>query len=197
MKKAAGFTLVEIMITLIIVGILLVVGVPSLQSFLQNNRLIASTNALVSAFHVARSEAIKNNSRVSICESDDGESCSETGSWRDGWIVFVDSNGDLANTGAPCAAPNTDCLLRIHDGYDDQQLSITGADADGAAVSSFTFTSRGLPKLASGEAASGVFSVCMYDGSNNVTWARAVILNLSGRVRVSDNAAVINCPASP
>lgn len=194
MKKYSGFTLIELMITLFIVGVLLAVGVPSLKTFMQGNRLIAASNELISALHVARSEAIKINSRVSICESGDGKTCSNSGSWENGWIVFVDANGDLANTGAPCAAANTDCLLRIHDGYNDAQLTIAGLDANAAAINSFTFSSRGLPKAVNGSSQSGAFSLCSLDTSGNTIGSRAVVLSLSGRVRVSDNAAVISCP---
>ena len=197
MKKYSGFTLVELMITLFIVGILLAVGVPSMKTFLQSNQLIASTNELISAFHVARSEAIKQNSRVTICESSDGKTCATTGSWREGWIVFVDADGDLGNTGGPCVAANTDCLLRIHDEISDPDFSLTGVDANSAAVNSITFTSRGLPKSTIGDAESATFSVCSYDSSNNVLGSRAVVLGFSGRVRVSDNAAIISCPATP
>jgi len=194
MKKYSGFTIIELMITLIIVGILLAVGVPSLRSFMQGNQLIAASNELVSALHVARSEAIKLNSRVSICESSDGATCSNTGSWNNGWIVFVDANGDLANTGAPCAAVNTDCLLRIHDAFNDNQLTVAGVDANAAAINAFTFSSRGLPKAVNGSSQSGVFSVCSLDTAGNTIVSRAVVLSLSGRVRISDNPAVISCP---
>ncbi len=194
MKKYSGFTLIELMIALAIVGILLTLGVPSLKTFMQRNQLTASTNELISALHVARSEAIKQNSRVSICESSDGANCAVTGSWANGWIVFVDANGDLANTGAPCVAPNTDCLLRIHDGFTDNQLTVAGVDSNLAAINSFTFSSRGLPKSVVGAAQSGIFSICSLDGSGGTLDSRAVVLSLSGRVRVSDNAAVISCP---
>ena len=201
MKKHTGFTLPELLITLAIVGILLTVGVPSLKTFMQGNQLIASTNELISALHVARSEAIKLNTRVSICESSDGATCAVTGSWKNGWIVFIDGNGanpgDLVNTGSPCTAANTDCLLRIHDAIDDDLLSISVLNPAKNSVSSFTFTSRGLPKAANGAVESGVFSLCSFDSNNNVIDARAVVLSLSGRVRVSDNQAVISCPANP
>jgi type IV fimbrial biogenesis protein FimT len=197
MKKHTGFTLIELMITLAIIGILLTVGVPSLKTFMQSNQLIASTNELISAFHVARSEAIKLNTRVSICESSDGATCAETGSWKNGWIVFVDGNGatpgDLVGTGDACADDtNTDCLLRVHDAITDKLLSVEAAN-----VSSFTFTSRGVPKAANGTSQSGVFSLCSFDSSDNVIDSRAVILSFAGRVRVSDNPKVILCPTAP
>ena len=190
MKKHSGFTLIELMITLFIIGLLLMVGLPSMKSFLQSNQLVAATNELLSAVHVARSEAIKSNGSVTICESSNGTSCSTTGTsnWENGWIAFIDANGDGVGTGAICAAANTDCLLRIHQGFTDPSLTIAGLDADNQPIKSFTFTSRGLPKNADGSPQSGTFSVCSGNGD------RAVILSLSGRVRISDNTAVITCP---
>ncbi len=112
--------------------------------------------------------------------------------------MFVDFDGNLVNNGLPCVAINTDCLLRVHDAINDPLLSMSGVvDSNGNAVSSFTFTSRGMPKDTSGVLESGVFSICSFDVSNNVIGSRAVVLSLSGRVRVSDNAAVISCPATP
>jgi type IV fimbrial biogenesis protein FimT len=199
MKKNSGFTLLELMITLVIVATLLTVGVSSLKTFMQGNQLVSSTNELLSALHIARSEAIKSNGRVTICESSNGTSCTTTGDWKNGWIVFIDAggNGNLLGTGAACTATGTDCLLRVHDGFTDNLLSVSGVDNSGAPITSFTFTSRGLPKASNGSTQFGTYSICSFDDSNNVINSRAVILSLSGRVRVSDNTAVISCPAIP
>ena len=195
MKKYSGFTLLELMVTVALIGILLSVGMPSLKVFIQGNQLIASSNELLSALNLARSESIKLNSRVTICESSNGTSCSATGDWSNGWIVFVDANGDLVGTGEACAAINTDCLLRVQDGSGDDQLSIAGVDSNAAAITSFTFSSRGLPKAQNGSSQSGVYSVCSYDNNDKKIGERAVVLSLSGRVRISDNSAVITCQA--
>ena len=196
MKKHSGFTLIELMVTLSIVSILLTVGLPSLKTFMQGNQLIASTNELVSALHLARTEAIKLDTSVTICESTNGTSCTGPGTdnWEDGWIVFVDADGNLEGTGAPCAALGTDCLLRVHDAFTDNQLTVAGVNAGGADISSFTFNARGLPRSAAGGSQSGTFSLCSLDDSGSTLDSRAVILSLSGRARISDNAAVISCP---
>ena len=195
MKKHTGFTLVELLITIAIVSVLLVVGLPSLKTFMQGNQLVASTNELISAIHVARSEAIKLNTNVTICESSDGTTCATTGNWENGWIVFVDGDiTPLAGTGVACTAVGTDCLLRVHAAFTDDQITVSGADSGGTSVSSYTFNSRGLPRDAAGSSLSGNFSICSLDDSGGTISSRAVVVSLSGRVRVSDNAAVISCP---
>lgn len=196
-----GFTLLEVLVTISVVAVLIGVAVPSIDSFVQNNRLIAASNDLVSAMHIARSEAIKNNTRVTVCASSNGTTCATNGDWKDGWVVFLDGggNGDTVGTGIACSSSNvgSDCLLRSHDGYTDPQLSITALNDSNAAAYDFTFTSRGTPKTPTGDEKSGTFSLCTYDSSNNVTGSRAVVLAISGSSRVTDNTAVITCPATP
>lgn len=95
MKSIQGLTLIELMVTLAVVAILLVVGVPSYRSFVQENRAASQTNAVVRALTYARSEAIKRAEVVTICQSNNQSSCG--GGWADGWIIFsdVNQNGSL------------------------------------------------------------------------------------------------------
>lgn len=197
MKKNSGFTLVELLITIVIVGVLLAVGIPSLKTFMKGNQLVASTNELVSAFNVARSEAIKRNASVTVCESTNGTTCTSaaTGSWESGWIVFVGAVG--SSTGAACTGANvgTSCLLRSHEAIGNQ-ITISAENMDtSTVVGSATFNARGLPRTVSGAALTAKFNVCSLDDSGATISSRAMMLNLTGRVRISDNAAVITlCP---
>lgn len=197
MKKNSGFTLVELLITIVIVGVLLAVGIPSLKTFMKGNQLVASTNELVSAFNVARSEAIKRNASVTVCESTNGTTCTSaaTGSWESGWIVFVGAVG--SSTGAACTAANvgTSCLLRSHEAIGNQ-ITISAENMDtSTVVGSTTFNARGLPRTVGGAALTAKFNVCSLDDSGATISSRAMMLNLTGRVRISDNAAVITlCP---
>ena len=201
MKKNSGFTLIELMVTMIIVGILTVIGGPSISSFFSGGHLVSSSNELVSAIHIARSEAIKLNRKVTICVSSDGASCLVgSNKWQKGWIVFVDANNDRIGTGTSCSAAtdiSSDCLLRIHEKIDDDRFSVTGIfDHDSSDIEWLTFTSRGLPKDGSASR-SGVFSICAFEKSNNnIVGSRAVVLNLSGRIRISENVTAL-CPATP
>lgn len=90
-RTNAGFTLVELIITLVIATVLVVVGVPSMRSFIQDSRIITASNELITALNYARSEAIKHYTEVTLCPSDDGATCTAT-DWERGWLVFVDGD---------------------------------------------------------------------------------------------------------
>jgi type IV fimbrial biogenesis protein FimT len=97
MKRAQyGFTLLDLITTLTVLGILVAVGVPSFSSAIRNNRIAAGTNELVTALTFARSEAMKRGDTVTACPSTDGDACAASDDWSTGWFVFVDLNADGA-----------------------------------------------------------------------------------------------------
>lgn len=87
-KRARGFTLIELMVTVAVVAIVLGIAVPSFQKQILNNKSITLGDEFAQALNYARSEAVKTKKRVSICASSDGATC--TGNWTDGFIVFRD-----------------------------------------------------------------------------------------------------------
>lgn len=91
-RTAKGFTLLELLITLSIAGILLAIGVPSFTSMMAESRISAQYNSLVGSLYHARSEAIKGAADVTVCPRDmiDGTQCGDSSDWRNGWIVFID-----------------------------------------------------------------------------------------------------------
>jgi type IV fimbrial biogenesis protein FimT len=64
--KKSGFTLIEMMITLAILGILISIALPSFTTMLERQKLKAATEQLLSIFNLAKTEAIKNNSLIYI-----------------------------------------------------------------------------------------------------------------------------------
>ena len=95
MKKAhTGFTLIELLIALTIGGLLLGLAVPSFTNMMRNNRLTTEANNLVTAFNIARSQAIHRRGTITVCPSTNQTSCTGD-SWDDGWIVLVDATDDV------------------------------------------------------------------------------------------------------
>lgn len=88
--RLSGFTLVELMITLSVAGILLAVAVPSFNRMMVTSRVTAQSNELVAALNFARSEAIKRNVSMALCRARAADSnvCTspDTGNWQF-WIV--------------------------------------------------------------------------------------------------------------
>lgn len=96
-RALRGFTLIELMAAIAVLGILLSMAVPSFQSMLLRSRLTSQTSDLVADVLYARSEAAARGRWIVICPSSDGSTCSST-DWADGRVVFVDSDRDGART---------------------------------------------------------------------------------------------------
>jgi type IV fimbrial biogenesis protein FimT len=100
-RTQTGFTLYELLTTVLIVGVVLAIGVPNMQSFRQNSRMTATANDLHSSFHLARSEAARAKTPITICASADSMTALPTcgGELEAGWVVFEDRNGDITLDG--------------------------------------------------------------------------------------------------
>lgn len=96
MHSQNGFTLYELLITTLVIGVILTLGVPNMQEFTRNSRITAASNDLHSSLLLARSEAARSRENVTICASNnsmDPAATCNSASFDDGWIVFLDSNG--------------------------------------------------------------------------------------------------------
>jgi len=89
-SRSAGFTMIELMIGLLIIAILIGLAAPTFREFTRNNQVTATNNDLVTALNLARSEALRRGTAVTVCSSTDGLKCGVAGDWAAGWIVFQD-----------------------------------------------------------------------------------------------------------
>ncbi len=185
-NRARGFTLMELMIVLTLAAIVLALGAPSFNDFRRNNRLTSTANDMLAAVQLARSEAIKRQTSVSLCASNnpragDAATCS-TGNFT-GWVVFEDGNGDCLRVGAG-------------------EPVIAGAAADGAVTAvadgfCVSFAPTGFSRdLAAGiEAQQIVFCDergLALQGGTNQSAARGILLTRTGRAQITRDPTVIN-----
>lgn len=197
MKKHTGYTLIELMVTMAVMATILSVGLPQLSIYFQSNSMISNTNEIVAGLHLSRSEAIKRQTRVSMCQSSDQVSCTGTANWEEGFLVFADDGGILPGN---CTFDVGEVVLRVNAGADGSKVTIRSNDVMNQIEKCVTFTSRGVPKAINGASQSGTFRICDSRGLKInadlvTTVARGVVLALSGRVRsTNDKDMITSCP---
>jgi type IV fimbrial biogenesis protein FimT len=186
-RRETGFTLYELMITLLIVGVVLSFGLPNLRGVAANSRITTAANDLHASFQLARSEAVRAKSNVTICASadplDPGSDCG--GSWDQGYIVFLDDDGDLARNGA------NESVLRAHGPIDSE---LTLAVANDATYFSYAPTGLGRGDVGGNPALSQVI-VCDERGTDETSQgfsaARLFITTPQGRATVVRDLAPV------
>lgn len=102
MKKVRGFTLVELMVTIAVAGILVTVALPAFNNILSGWRLTNVTNEIVAAVHLARSDAVRLNRNVSLCRAASAVAAAcAGGAANDLWQHWIVSNGNIARRASP------------------------------------------------------------------------------------------------
>lgn len=83
-----GFTLIELLMTLAVAAVIATLAVPSMKSYIDTSRLRAAAEAIAGDLQLARSEAVKRNSNISVNFDADGSTT---------WCYGLDEN-----TGCDC-----------------------------------------------------------------------------------------------
>jgi type IV fimbrial biogenesis protein FimT len=175
-RPLAGVSLVELLSTTAIALTLTAFAVPSMRAFVSTQYTLAASQAIRSHLALARHTAVTSATDVVLCPSSDGLHCTGGFDWSDGWVVFLDADGDRQRGAA------------------ERRLAVAERLSGGARL----ITSSGRRKV--------VYRSHGGTGGSNVTFRickaaqperrRAVIVNITGRSKVSDrdsNGRPIEC----
>lgn len=181
-----GFTLYELLVTVIVMGIILSLGVPNFLEFTRNNRMAATSNNLLAAFTLARTEAVKRKALVTVCSSLNAEAANPAcgGTFADGWVVFADDDGDIA----------IDAGEEVIRGVGDIPDGITLQTNGGANYFSYAATGFGRGNVGGAPALRGAL---MCDARGNVpaagglSAARALRMDGPGRPQIVREVALV------
>jgi type IV fimbrial biogenesis protein FimT len=159
--RQQGFTLIELMVTLIVLVVLLSIGIPSFTTWVKNNRLDTATRTLASALQLARNEAISRQTAVTI---DSG------GNWGNGLTIYTDETPE-GNT----AQALVDVLIK------DLTFSMDGITTTTNDDRYISFTNTGL--LSTTDASPLILTLCHSTGEAEGT---QITINAVGRTSISN-----------
>lgn len=168
--KPMGFTLVELLIGIAIVAILAAVAAPSFHNLVQNGRVSAQADRLMSALQLLRMEAIKRNRTVRLCQSSSGYTC-DGSSWGDGWLMWVDTEGD-----GSLEAEDSQEVIRYFEPISDQVLLTNSRSS----LTWIGYRGDGTPVGSTGMANS-TWSFCPSSGDDEL--GREIVISRTGRAR--------------
>ncbi len=171
-RQMGGFTLVELMVTMAIVGILAGLAVPSFGTMIAQNRMVTQTNELVGMLNLAKSEAIKRGAAVRL--------------------AAISGTAIYSSSGVQVALSSGGTVIRTKPAFDGQTYVTRVTSASLATLSTASdlayleFSSRG-GTTSGGDA---FFRIC--DSGNASIVGRVIKVNQVGRIQLQ--STTITCP---
>ncbi len=163
----SGFTMIEIMVTVAIAGILAAVAFGSLRNQLPRARTNSAARQLRSDLQKAKLEAIKRNTNCLVAFT------KSAGNDRGACATCIDSNGDNA-----CKAAD-DIMVTDLDFNDYDSVELSDANFSGNQI--FVFDSRGMPKQTTGAMS---FGTAVVNCTSDANYSRSVVMSSVGRLKI-------------
>ena len=192
----AGFTIVELMITLLVVAIMLRIAMPAFATWIGNVQLRGSAESVVNGLNLARAEALRRNARVmfSMAGNDGGATA-----WS---VCEVAAGGTVCDANVP--------VIQVRDGGEESgharagattSVALVGPDAVATALSpgegmpaSVIFDGRGRPLVAAGWSNAVRIDVRNTSLPAEDERRMVVLLGASGGARMCDPLATAGDP---
>jgi len=156
-----GFTLIELMVTITIMGIVTAIGVPSFKSVVTGTKITTTVNKMVASINFSRSEAVKRNQYVVLLKNGVDDK-----NWSEGWKIFVDENRNQI-------LDSNDELLKEYRPIDGNLILLT----DNTIGRSISYTPTGVKR----EMITQKFNLHSASGEES----RSVEINVIGRPKVT------------
>ncbi len=160
-----GFSLLELMVAITILGVMLAIGVPAFGALIDSQRMDSAVNSLARGLNYARAESVRRNRVVTVSPID--------ANWHAGWRIYLDRN----NNGA---YDDDETLLR-----EDIPPAVSIVNANSSIAQYVRYNAQGETVLLNGGFQAGTFTFCPVKPSSA---ERKVVINRVGRVRTERGA---------
>jgi type IV fimbrial biogenesis protein FimT len=170
--RVAGYTMIEMLVVLLIIGIVAASMGPNLAAMIDRNRKLGAVNDMLAVLTLARSEAVNLQTTVSVCSSSDQATCN-TNNWENGWLVFVDDGTGTGGVADDGNLNGTEQVLRIGQGVSGT-ITVRLRNFTDAGAISFDDDGMAVDR--------GTIVLCDDTGPAG---ASAIVLNLSGQPRLA------------
>jgi len=182
-RRTPGFTLIELMVTIAIVAVLLVIGVPSFVAFQRNSELTSAINSFVAALSAARGEAMKRGRQAVVVPRADNN-------WATGWTVFVDTDNNQQFNGSD--------ILIVQGGALPSYFTATGQGTAQNSPAYIMFNPSGYTQTSDSTFQSATLKIERNDisGTEKTNQTRIVVIAKTGRARACQPATDATCTTS-